>query len=97
MIPLGKRVLIVLWNWKLLEIALEVVNNSDTWRRAKEIFGLFGDGECVCDQVGGHWCTLRLIWESSATPLLRCVRVFASHRETNRGVDAGLETRNVYF
>ena len=38
-----------------------------------------------------------MILESSETPLLICISVFASPRETNRMVDSRIATGNVLF
>ena len=73
---------------------MEAVKNSDTLGRDKEIFGLFEDGGLGFDHVVGHLCALRMTLESSHTSLLRCVSVFASHRETDGMVDARIKTGN---
>ena len=76
---------------------METVKNSDTFGRGKEIFGLFEDGEFSFDPVVGHLCARRMILASAHTPLLRCVSVFAPHRETDGIVDASIKTRNALF
>ena len=75
---------------------MEVVKNPDTFRRDKEIFGLFEEGEFGFDHVVGYLGTLRMLLESSHTPLRRCVSAFASPREIDGRGDVRFATGDAY-